>query len=97
MSKKVQIDVDGRPALGSVCIGCIRVLSLSAETCEAFPDPRMPIPTPIWSGENLHIDSFPGDNGMRYSPLTEHNNADDLADVSEEDVFIGTNGLYNYD
>jgi len=37
-------------------------------TCEAFPKR---IPDEIWLYGNKHIEPFPGDNGIRFEPLTE--------------------------
>lgn len=33
--------------------------------CQAFPKG---IPQPIYLGENLHIDNYPGDDGLTYEP-----------------------------
>lgn len=33
------------------------------QRCQAFP---AGIPAILWSGENLHREAYPGDNGIRY-------------------------------
>lgn len=33
------------------------------QTCKAFPNG---IPAPLWSGENPHRESYPGDQGIFY-------------------------------
>ena len=33
-------------------------------TCKAFPDG---IPEPLWTGENLHREPYPGDQGILYA------------------------------
>jgi hypothetical protein len=35
------------------------------QRCKAFPDG---IPDELWSGENLHRQSYSGDNGIHYEP-----------------------------
>jgi hypothetical protein len=34
--------------------------------CAAYPDE---IPLPIWNGDNLHREPYPGDNGIRFEPI----------------------------
>jgi hypothetical protein len=43
------------------CRACLHYLG--DEKCLAFPDG---IPAELWSGDNLHRQAFPGDQGYRY-------------------------------
>ena len=52
-----------------VCTTCKYVSDdLAERTCAAFPKG---IPDVIWKGENKHIKSFPGDNGIQYEEATK--------------------------
>mgnify|MGYP000891546068 CR=1 FL=1 len=44
------------------CVAC-RHKSLTGPTCTAYPDG---IPEPILAGRVSHLDSYPGDNGIRF-------------------------------
>ena len=51
------------------CINCRRVYYEGEEACcEAFPSG---IPEKLWNGEILHLEPYPGDNGIRFEEMTE--------------------------
>ena len=58
------------PALlySSVCSRCVHYDSKNAsfKRCEAFPNG---IPQEIFSGENKHIEAYPGDGGIRFEAI----------------------------
>lgn len=43
------------------CLGCGNFSG--NRKCLAFPEG---IPDDLWSGNNLHLDAYPGDSGIRY-------------------------------
>lgn len=55
------------PTVSPVCTFCSRLVLDGGRTCAAFPQG---IPYAIWSGENDHTESFAGDQGMRFDPVT---------------------------
>ncbi len=46
---------------------------LNGYQCDAFPGdtPETWIPEEIWGGRTFHDQPYPGDNGVRFDPLTE--------------------------
>ena len=64
MSIKIDAELS-IPVYSPVCVLC-RHLRLDKErSCAAFPGDKA-IPLPIWSGENSHMEPYPGDNGIRF-------------------------------
>ena len=47
-----------------VCTYCRHATGF--RSCEAFG--RKAIPLPIWNGENVHLEPYPGDGGIRFEP-----------------------------
>ena len=55
------------------CVSCKHFNPLDEQrTCAAFPGG---IPDQIYSGEHLHLDPYPGDNGIQYEGATEEADA----------------------
>ena len=52
------------------CATCVRRNMENTLICEAFP---MGIPEVIFRGDNLHIEPFPGDHGLKYKAREEMN------------------------
>ncbi|HEY7033617.1 MAG TPA: hypothetical protein VH482_19930 [Thermomicrobiales bacterium] len=54
------------PATSKICDYCRHRVFLPHRSCAAFPGG---IPMPIWRGRHNHQSAYPGDHGIRYSPL----------------------------
>jgi hypothetical protein len=64
------IDDSDRYYFGSspVCRECRHRIGADHLACAAFPDR---IPREIWNGERNHNSPYPGDNGIRFEPMTD--------------------------
>lgn len=67
MTKSFQLDGDYASGLPLVCIDCLHYDPEKVYHCAAFPKERIPLP--IWLGENDHTRPYPGDKGIRFTPL----------------------------
>jgi hypothetical protein len=50
------------------CFECIH-LHADQQTCDAYPDG---IPTVFMYGDKVHTVPYPGDHGIRFCPMIEH-------------------------
>lgn len=71
--KRIDPDAD-IPIYSPVCMFCRHLRPDGERQCAAFPEPRG-IPLEIWRGENPHTDPYPGDNGIRFEPAEEGEDA----------------------
>ena len=55
-----------------VCHDCRHRIGYGRLRCAAFPDR---IPLAIWNGEHDHRVPFPGDQGIRFAPMTAEDRA----------------------
>lgn len=60
-----------RPIYSPVCTFCRHLgdWGLKEAHCAAFGDE--PIPDEIWSGRNKHLESYPGDRGVRFEAAAD--------------------------
>ncbi len=59
------------PVYSPICAFCRHWdLSKSGRYCTAYPDGQG-IPLPIWTGLNDHTHPYPGDHGIRFTPVKE--------------------------
>lgn len=60
------IDRDSElPLYSTVCSFCQH--ERGVRRCTAFG--KRQIPLPIWLGDNPHLEPFPGDNGVQFTPV----------------------------
>lgn len=67
MTTSFQLDGDYASGLPPVCVNCLYYNAEKVFHCAAFPKERIPLP--IWLGENDHTTPYPGDGGVRFTPL----------------------------
>ena len=65
----------------SLCLLCKRLIPEPGKGCEAFPER---IPDDIWENRVYHVLSFPGDNGLMFSPVNEYIDVQRIIDAERE-------------
>ena len=68
-----------------ICQECRHRIGAGCLACAAFP---MRIPREIWNGERDHKSPYPGDQGIRFEPMTEadHERKRQLAAVAAKRI-----------